>query len=97
MCSHWKKPNKPNKHHLLKIGVKTESVKKQIFRNSVKLHVRGEDKPAHMKRIFITLDLTPTEKKLNNKLRVELKEKNKSDNLFKINNGTIVQWNSHQV
>ena len=57
-----KKPNKPNKHHLLKIGVNTKSVKKQIFRNSVKLHVRGEDKPANMKRIFITLDLTPTEK-----------------------------------
>ena len=72
-----KKPNKPNKHHLLKIGVNMESIKKQIFRNSVKLHVRGEDKPAHMKRIFITPDQTPTEKKLNNKLRPELKEKNK--------------------
>ena len=66
----------------MKIGVNTESIKKQILRNSVKL--RGEDKPAHMKKIFITPDLTPTEQKLNNKLRAELKVKNKGGNLFKI-------------
>ena len=71
-----------------KIGVNTESVKKQILRNSLKL--RGEDNQAHMKKIFITPDLTPTEQKLNNKLSAKLKEKNKGDNLFKVKNGTIV-------
>ena len=86
-----KKLNKPNKHRLLKIGVNTESIKKQILRNSVKL--RDDDKPAHMKKIFITPDLTPNEQKLNNKLRAKLKEKNKGGNLFKIKNGTIVQRN----
>ena len=80
-----KKPNNPNKHRLLKIGVNTESIKKQILGNSVKL--RGKDKPAHMKKIFITPDLTPTEQKLNNKLRAELKEKNKGGKLFKIKTG----------
>ena len=46
-----KKPNNPNKHCLLKIGVNMEFVKKQILRNSVKL--RGEDKPAHIKKILL--------------------------------------------
>jgi len=82
-CVHiGRKIDKPNKPRLLKIGVNTEPIKKQILRNSFKL--RDKNCPGHMKKIFITPDLTPTEQKANRKLRAELKEKNRNGNSFRI-------------
>ena len=86
-----KKIDKPNKSRLLKIGVNTESIKRQILWNSAKL--RDECCPDYMKSIFITPDLTPTEQRVNKRLRAELKERNKNGNSFRIKNGTIVQRN----
>lgn len=68
-----KSSNKPDKPRLLKIGVNTESIKKQMLRNSVKL--REDHHPAYIRKVFITPDLTPTEQKANNKLRAELGKK----------------------
>jgi len=45
------------------------------------------------KKIFVTPDLTPTEQAANQKLRQQLKEKNKQGNFFRIKHGQIVRRN----
>jgi len=50
-CVHiGRKIDKPNKSCLLKIGVNTESIKNQIFMNSIKL--RDKNCPGHMKNLY---------------------------------------------
>ena len=77
------KPCLPN------ITVSTEQEKAEILRNCTKL--RNSNNPNEVEKIFITPDLTPLEQTANRKLRKELKEKNKSGNLFRIRQGQIVQ------
>jgi len=75
-----------DKPRLLKI---TEQEKAEILQNCTKLH--NSNNPNDVKKIFITPDLTPLEQTANRKLREELKEKNKSGNLFCIRQDQIVR------
>jgi len=77
------------KPRLLKITLASIQEKKAILRN--KLHLRKEDNPQEIKKIFITPDLTPSEQKKNKKLREELANLNKDGRKYMIKNGIIVQ------
>jgi len=46
-----RKIDKPNKSHLVKIGVNTEPIKKQILQNFIKL--RDKNCPGHMKKSLL--------------------------------------------
>ena len=77
------------KPRLLKITVETEEEKAAILRNVKKLRLPST--PEHLRRMFITPDLTLREWEVNKALRCELTERNKSGHQFKIKNGRIVQ------
>lgn len=77
------------KPRLLKITVESEDEKASILRNVKKLRLSST--PEHLKRIFITPDLTQKEREVNKVLRSELAERNKSGRQFRIKNGRIVQ------
>ena len=77
------------KPRLLKITVESEEEKVAILRNVKKLRLPST--PEHLKRMFITPDLTQKEREVNKALRSELAERNKSGKQFRIKNGRIVQ------
>ena len=84
-----KKRDDPNKPRLLKITVNSIDEKIAVLRN--KLRLRSQDNPEHIRKVFITPDLTPTEQKKNKELRSQLTEMNKVANLYKIKNREIVR------
>ena len=84
-----KKRDDPNKPRLLKIMVSSLDEKVAVLRN--KLRLRSQDNPEHIRKVFITPDLTPTEQTKNKELRSQLAEMNKVANLYKIKNGKIVR------
>jgi len=59
------------------------------LRNVKKLRLSST--PEYLKRVFITPELTPSEREVNKTLRSELAERNKSAKQFVIKNGRIVQ------
>ena len=67
---------------LLKITLASIQEKKSILCN--KLHLRKEDNPQEIKKIFITPDLTPSEQKKNKKLREELANLNEDGRKYMI-------------
>jgi len=79
-----------DKPRLLKITVSSEQEKTVVLRNCTKL--RNSENPEDVKKI-VTPDLTPTEQAANQKLRQQLKEKNKQGNFFRIKHGQIVRRN----
>ena len=83
------KKTQSEKPRLLKITVSNVADKKAILRNKVQLC--KESNPPHIKKIFVTPDLTPAEQKKNKKLREELAHLNKDGRKFIIKNGVIVQ------
>ena len=78
-----------SKPRLLKITLASMQEKKSILRS--KIHLRKEENPQEIKKIFITPDLTPAEQKQNKKLREELANLNKEGRKYMIKNGAIVQ------
>ena len=79
----------PPKTRLLKVLVSSEKSKKMILRNNLKL--REQLNPEHIKKIFITPDLTPKEQVENKALREKLNAMNKGGKSYRIKNGQIVQ------
>ena len=77
------------KPRFLKITVESEEEKAAILRNVKKLRLPST--PEHLRRMFITPDLTLREQKVNKALCSELTEDNKSGHQFKIKNGQIAQ------
>ena len=65
---------------LLKVDVPSEKIKKLVLHNSLKL--RDQSNPDHIKKIFITPDLTPKEQEENKLLREKLYELNKAGNFI---------------
>ena len=84
----------PEKTRLLKLEVPFEKIKKTILRNSKKL--REESNPDHIKKIFITLNLTHKEQEENKLLREKLYELNKAGKFYHIKNGQIVRKEAFQ-
>jgi len=81
------------KPRLLKVTLASIQEKKSILRN--KIHLRKEDNPQEIKKIFNTPDLTPAEQKKNKNLREELANLNKDGRKYMIKNGIIVQRGTH--
>ena len=77
------------KPRLLKITVDSVESKAFILRNCTSL--RKADPSSQYNKIYITPDLTPSEREANRQLRSKLKEMNKDGNCYKIKNGRIVQ------
>ena len=71
------KKTQGTKPHLLKISVSSIEDKRAMLHN--KIHLHKENNPPHVKRIFISPDLTPAEQKKTKQLREELANLNKDD------------------
>ena len=63
--------------------------KKSILRNKLKL--RREEHSNHIRKLFITPDLTPSEQKESKALRLQLIQMNQGTKKYRIKNGQIVQ------
>ena len=83
-----KKRDNFNKPRLLKITVSSLDEKVSVLRN--KLRLRNKENPEHICKVFITLDLMPTELKKSKELRSQLAEMNKIAKIYRIKNGEIV-------
>jgi len=79
---------KGNRSRLLRVTVSSERDKAIILRNSTK--VRSTNGEEFLKKLYITPDLTPTEREQNKALRSKLKEMNQQGNKYRIKNGQIV-------
>ena len=55
------------------------------------MKLKADQNPDHIKKIFITPDLTPLEQKRNNALRKQLADMNKIQNIYVIRKGQIVR------
>jgi len=77
-----------DKPRLMKVTVDTLESKAFILRNCTKL--RSADQSSYYSNIYITPDLTPTEREANRQLRAKLAVLNKDGKLYKIKNGKIV-------
>ena len=79
---------KGDKSRLLRVTVSSERDKAMILRNSIKVRsINGEE---FLKKLYITPDLTPTEREQNKVLRTKLKEMNQQGRKYRIKNGRIV-------
>ena len=76
------------KPRLMKVTVDTLESKAFILRNCPKL--RSADQSSYYNNIYITPDLTPTEREANRQLRAKLSVLNKDGKHYKIKNGKIV-------
>ena len=72
----------------MKVTVDTLELKAFILRNCTKL--RNADQSSYFSNIYITPDLTPTEREANRQLRTRLDDFNKDGKRYKIKNGKIV-------
>ena len=77
-----------DKPRLMKVTVDTLESKAFILRNCTKL--RSADQSSYYSNIYITPDLTPTEREANRQLRAKLDVLNKNGKQYKIKNGRIV-------
>ena len=77
-----------DKPRLMKVTVDTLESKAFILRNCTKL--RSADQSSYYSNIYITPDLTPTEREANRQLRAKLDVLNKDGKQYKIKNGRIV-------
>ena len=82
---HYQNADKPR---LMKVTVDTLESKAFILRNCTKL--RSADQSSYYSNIYITPDLTPTEREANRQLRAKLDVLNKDGKQYKIKNGRIV-------
>jgi len=80
---------KSDKPRLLKVSLSTTQEKALVLKNKAKL--RSKDHPEHVRRLFITPDLTPFEQKQSKALRQQLVDMNKVQNVYMIKNGSIVR------
>lgn len=80
---------KSSEARLLKVSLNDVQHKSTILKNKLKL--RSSNNPSHIRKIFITPDLTPFEQKQNKELRQKLADMNKNENRYIIKNGKIVQ------
>ena len=80
---------KGEKQRLLKISLSSDKEKAQILRDCTKLC--NSSHPEHIRKIYITPDLTPKQQQRNTALRARLAEMNKKGNQYQIKNGQIVQ------
>ena len=76
------------KPRLMKVTVDTLESKAFILRNCTKL--RSADPSSYYNNIYITPDLTPTEREANRQLRAKLSVLNKDGKHYKIKSGKIV-------
>ena len=63
----------------MKVAVASEQDKATILRRFSKF--RNRDNPKDVRKLYITLDLTPEEQNIKRKLCEELREKNRDGNL----------------
>ena len=84
-----KTPSVATKPRLLKITVDSVASKTFILRNCTKL--RNADQSSYLRKVYISPDLTPTEREANKHLRSKLQELNKDGRHYKIKNGQIVR------
>ena len=77
-----------DKPRLMKVMVDTLDSKTFILRNCTKL--RSADQSSRYSRIYITPDLTPSEREINRQLRAKLADLNKDSKQYRIKNGKIV-------
>ena len=73
---------KSNKPRLLKITVDTLESKIFILRSSTT--IRKADPSSPFTKVYITPDLTPAEREVNNQLCLKLKKMNKGGNRYRI-------------
>ena len=77
--------------HLLKLTLSSLDEKAKILK--CKLKLKADQNPEHIRKIFISPDLTPLEQRRNNALRKQLADMNKVQNIYVIRKGQIVQKN----
>ena len=82
-----KRESKPCR--LLKLTIDTLDEKTKILKYKLKL--KNEQNPQHVRKIFISPELTPLEQRKNNALRQKLVDMNKIQNIYTIRNGQIVR------
>ena len=75
------------KPRLLRITVDSVQAKVKIVLNCIK--IRSFKDPSHLKKVFLTPDLTLKEHKENKSLRTTLTELNKDGNKYQIKNGEL--------
>ena len=80
---------KSSKARLLKISLSDIQHKSTILKNKLKL--RSSSNPSHIRKIFITPNLTPSEQKQSKELCQKLADMNKNENRYTIKNRKIVQ------
>ena len=80
---------KGEKQRLLKISLSSNKEKAQVLCNCTKLH--NSSHPEHIRKIYITPDLTPKQQQRNKALRARLAEMNKNGNQYQMKNSQIVQ------
>ena len=74
---------------LLKLTFSTLDEKAKILRHKMKF--KADQNPEHVRKLFITPDLTPLEQRKNNALRQQLADMNKIQNIYVIRKGQIVR------
>ena len=74
---------------LLKLTLGSLDEKAKILKHKMKL--KAEQNPEHVRKIYISPDLTPLEQRRNNALRKQLDEMNKIQNIYVIRKGQIVR------
>lgn len=74
---------------LLKLTLDSLDERAKILKR--KLKFKADQNPEHVRKIFITPDLTPLEQRRNNALRKQLADMNKIQNIYIIRKGQIVR------
>ena len=82
-----KKDSRPCR--LLKLTLSSLDEKAKILKRKLKL--KADQNPEHIRKIFISPDLTPLEQRRNNTLRKQLADMNKVQNIYVIRKGQIVR------
>ena len=80
---------------LLKLTLGSLDEKAKILKHKMKL--KAEQNPEHVRKIYISPDLTPLEQRRNNALRKQLVEMNKIQNIYVIRKGQIVRKHGSNV
>ena len=80
---------------LLKLTLGSLDEKAKILKHKMKL--KAEQNPEHVRKIYISPDLTPLEQRRNNALRKQLDEMNKIQNIYVIRKGQIVRKHGSNV
>ena len=78
-----------DKNRLLKVTVNSDKEKAAILRSCTRL--RNDSTPSHLRKVYVTPDLTPQQQAHNKVLRSRLAEMNQKEKLYRIKNGQIVR------